>query len=102
MFSGVEVLEEDLRFGVWRGFQAAHIFPFARESEWTRRNFQGLIEDSSPGRCIGSSEIHSPQNGLLLASHVHELFDTYVVSVNVDIRFSFVIFHLCFAYDSFL
>lgn len=34
---------------------------------------------------VGVSKINSVQNGLLLSSHVHKLFDQYFVSVNPDV-----------------
>ncbi|KAK2787941.1 hypothetical protein FQN53_004382 [Emmonsiellopsis sp. PD_33] len=66
------------------GFQAAHIYPHAREAEWITRNYQSWITDTAPASQIGSSGIHSCQNGILLNASLHTLFDTYAVAVNPD------------------
>jgi len=42
----------------------------------------------------GVSKINSLQNGLLLQSNIHQLFDQYLISVNLDVSSSlrFVIY----------
>lgn len=77
VISGVPVVnaEDD----DWTGYHAAHIFPLSSDS--------CTIGDS--GHWIthipGTSKINSPQNGLLLLSHIHEKFDQYIISVNPDV-----------------
>ena len=70
---------------VWRGLEAAHIFPLAYEQHWTDNNYcrwVSIIPD------IGGP-INSVQNGLLLRSDVHQLFDFYDFSVNLDVSLSY-------------
>lgn len=39
-----------------------------------------------------SSGINSIQNGLLLCSHVHQMFDQYLISVNPDDGYKVIVF----------
>ena len=66
----------------FEGFEAAHIFPLAYEGHW---------QDHKYGRWITQvpevgGKINSVQNGLLLSNEVHQLFDTYCLSINPDVR----------------
>jgi hypothetical protein len=74
MISGVINLEVYL--DNWNGFEAAHVFPLASESLFVSEGYSSLIN------LLHSPAINSPQNGLLLASHVHRLFDQFLISVN--------------------
>ncbi|KAF8416262.1 hypothetical protein EV426DRAFT_627516 [Tirmania nivea] len=65
----------------WTGFEATHIFPSAYEGYWKEYNFGHWI---SIHPSTGGS-INSVQNGLLLDSTIHVLFDTYDVSINPDV-----------------
>jgi hypothetical protein len=65
----------------WRGFEAAHIFPLAYESHWTEHGYDRWI--TIPLENGGT--INSVQNGLLLESAVHQLFDSYDLSINPDV-----------------
>lgn len=67
-------------------FNAAHIFPYAREQAWVNEYMSRWITDKAPSEEQGENKIHSVQNGLLMRVDVHKLFDTYGVSVNVDVR----------------
>ncbi|KAI9787845.1 MAG: hypothetical protein M1816_007412 [Peltula sp. TS41687] len=66
--------------GSWHSFHAAHIFPLAYETEFIARGCSRWIND----RRDGETGINSCQNGILLSSGVHELFDSYLVSVDPD------------------
>jgi hypothetical protein len=63
---------------MWRGFQAAHIFPRALNDIFCGHGFSQLITYHR------SDPINSPQNGLLLRSDIHELWDDYSLAVNPD------------------
>jgi len=65
---------------IWVGFEAAHIFPLAHESRWEEMKLDRwiTIKPSEGG------SINSVQNGLLLESAVHQLFDGCYISVNPD------------------
>ena len=71
------------RSSTWATFHAAHIFPAYYENL--------LYEDGALRNCITlknsprESGIHSAQNGILLAEHVHSLFDLWQISVNPDV-----------------
>jgi hypothetical protein len=77
--------EENLNkeFGIWAGFQAAHIFPLGLQSQWQAQGWSQQITILPPKRSYGS--INSVQNGLLLRSDIHELFDSYHFSINPDV-----------------
>jgi hypothetical protein len=64
-----------ISIGSWVGFQAAHVFP--REYQ-----YNGITNMAS-----GSSTINSTQNGLLMRSDIHTLFDQYLFSINPDVSF---------------
>jgi hypothetical protein len=77
VITGEEYLDDDN----WRGFEAAHIFPLAYEQYWTEQNYGrwiSIIPDKG-------GTINSIQNGLLLRSDIHQLFDFYDFSINPDV-----------------
>jgi hypothetical protein len=79
VITGEEVVNAHL--DNWLGFEAAHIFPLAYERHWTDYNYGrwiSIIPDT--GGCI-----NSVQNGLLLRSDIHQLFDFYDFSINPDV-----------------
>ncbi|ELR08811.1 hypothetical protein VC83_00753 [Pseudogymnoascus destructans] len=61
--------------------EAAHIFPLAHLDMWKAQLWQRQITDD---RYVGESGINSVQNGILLRSDVHQLFDTYRLAINPD------------------
>ncbi|KAI9780784.1 MAG: hypothetical protein M1839_006572 [Geoglossum umbratile] len=69
-------------FQEYSGFQAAHIFPVAHLDLWRSGQWSQRIEDDFHD--VGESKIHSVQNGILLASHVHAYFDKYMIAINPD------------------
>ncbi|KAJ5246023.1 hypothetical protein N7468_001006 [Penicillium chermesinum] len=72
-----EVLERERDFCL-----IFHIFPLEKERIWVQNNFSQFITNTDSGNHAAS--INSVQNGLLLQSTVHGLFDTYSISVNPD------------------
>jgi predicted restriction endonuclease len=76
-------MEEPIDIGNdnWWGFDAAHIFPIAHENDWKIHNFSRWIS-LPPAR---GEPINSVQNGLLLRSDIHILFDNYAFSINPDV-----------------
>ncbi|KAF4627753.1 hypothetical protein G7Y89_g10400 [Cudoniella acicularis] len=87
IITGEEYLDDDN----WRGFEAAHIFPLAYEQYWTDHNYSRWIS-IIPDR---GGTINSIQNGLLLRSDLHQLFDFYDFSINPDDNYKIV----CFSRD---
>lgn len=79
--SGVETVD----ITDFTSFHAAHIYPVARERHWDREGYQSWISDTSDAQQIGATKIHSPQNGLLMLISVHELFDSFRISINLDV-----------------
>lgn len=76
--TGIEAKDER---GEWFGFEAAHVFPLAYEGHWQEHNFGRWIT-IPPDR---GGSINSVQNGILLRSDIHQLFDTYNLSINPDV-----------------
>jgi len=76
----------------WAGFEAAHIFPLAFEGLWNDFDYGRWIKSPSNGEIRGG-KINSVQNGLLLRSDIHQLFDTYFISINPDV--CIYTLHLC-------
>ena len=70
-------------FGLWAGFEAAHIFPLAYEHQWKTQGWSQQITILPSRRFYGT--INSVQNGLLLANDVHAIFDLYYFSINPDV-----------------
>ncbi|KAH8154384.1 uncharacterized protein LAJ45_00911 [Morchella importuna] len=90
VITGEDAVNADL--GSWRGFEAAHIFPLAYLHHWNANNLGSLISiESTDGEFI-----NSVQNGMLLRSDIHVLFDGYEVSINPDDGYKIV----CFLRDS--
>ncbi|OAP63734.1 hypothetical protein AYL99_02961 [Fonsecaea erecta] len=75
---------------LWRRFEAAHIFPIAKEDLWRDYNYDRWI--TIPPRWGGS--INSVQNGLLLKRDIHALFDAFDISINPDDNYKVVAFTL--------
>ncbi len=63
----------------WIGLEAAHIFPLAHGTYWIYNDFGRWITDDTGG------SINSVQNGILLRSDVHRLFDLFGFSINPDV-----------------
>jgi len=80
VITGEEYLNDD----IWTGFEAAHIFPLAFEGLWKDFNYGRWISTPDEGEIKGG-KINSVQNGLLLRSDIHQLFDMYEFSINPDV-----------------
>ncbi|KAK6543772.1 hypothetical protein TWF694_000504 [Orbilia ellipsospora] len=64
----------------WLPFESAHIWPLCNVTEWVRQSAGRWITDSD-----GLSEeakMNSPQNGILLCSTSHVLFDSHDLAIN--------------------
>ncbi len=72
----------------WIGFEAAHIFPLAYQSQWEAENFSRYITIDPPQ----GGKINSVQNGILLLSHLRQEWDAYRFSINPDVSFSWPTF----------
>jgi hypothetical protein len=70
------------QIGAWWGFDVAHVFPLAYEGHWNLNNYGRWI--TIPPR-EGDSIINSVQNGILLRSDLHQLFDNFAVTINPDV-----------------
>ena len=60
------------QWGIWAGFEAAHVFPLEHESIWVAKNYSRWITDMDT---VGISKINSVQNGLLIEDNLHASFD---------------------------
>ena len=72
----------------FEGFEAAHVFPLAYEGHWQDHKYAKWITQVPE---VGGT-INSVQNGLLLSNEVHQLFDTYCLSINPDVRDTYSVF----------
>jgi hypothetical protein len=63
------------------GFDAAHIFPLAHEQRWKDSGYSRWISILA----ADGGTINSVQNGMLLDSTIHVLFDGYDISINPDV-----------------
>ena len=63
----------------WTALEAAHVFPLGQAAYWTENNFGRWITDNPGG------SINSVQNGILLRSDCHRLFDVFAFSINPDV-----------------
>ncbi|KAK9235897.1 hypothetical protein V1525DRAFT_408607 [Lipomyces kononenkoae] len=75
---------------VWAGFQAAHVFPLEHESLWIQFNYGRWITNMDS--VVGSSNINSIQNGLLMSENLHTRFDQYLFSINPDDGYKIITF----------
>jgi predicted restriction endonuclease len=78
------------QFNTWSGFEAAHIFPLGYKDHWDNHNYRRWISL----RPETGGTINSVQNGLLLRSDIHQLFDCYAFSINPDVCISNLIFFM--------
>ena len=73
-------------YDIWWGFEAAHIFPLAYEGHWKDNDYRHWI--TIPAATESAGTINSVQNGMLLESAIHQLFDGYDFSINPDVCMS--------------
>lgn len=71
---------------LFEGFEAVHILPLEKGSLWVENNYGRWITNMD--NVNGVSKINSLQNGFLLHLNVHQLFDQYLISVNLDVSIS--------------
>ncbi|CUS15898.1 unnamed protein product, partial [Tuber aestivum] len=91
VISGMINSDLSIQASDWISYEAAHLFPVHGESIWIDLDFGRWItdmDDSPP-----CSKIDSAQNGPPPRSHVHQLFDQYLVSVNPDDGYKVVVFN---------
>ena len=76
--------------GNWTSFEAAHIFPLELENLWIEFNYGRWVDDGMDHNA-GISGINSCQNGFLIQSTAHGLFDQYLLSMNPDVHISTIL-----------
>ncbi|KAF3221172.1 hypothetical protein TWF191_007142 [Orbilia oligospora] len=64
--------------------EAAHIWPLGKGSEWIRQNASRWIADSDSDGLSDELKMNNPQNGILVSSTVHTLFDSYTLAINPE------------------
>lgn len=69
---------------MWNGFQAAHIWGLGQEDHFVSQNFRRWIRQE-PGSLPSQRPINSIQNGLCIRMDLYSLFDSHMISVNVDV-----------------
>ncbi|KAK2810943.1 hypothetical protein FQN50_002534 [Emmonsiellopsis sp. PD_5] len=75
---------------LWASFNAAHVFPLECENLWQELNYGRWMTNMDD--TAGLSKINSTQNGLLMSSHFHDLFDQYLFSINPDDGYKIITF----------
>ncbi|KAG0131754.1 hypothetical protein HOY82DRAFT_645801, partial [Tuber indicum] len=90
VIAGLANTDLEIQVGMCASSEAAHIFPLQYESQWIEKRYASWISDM-PG-IIGSTKIHSPQNGFLPGSGIHCQFDQYLASINSDDGYKVVAF----------
>jgi len=81
----------------WESFEAAHIFPLAYEGYWVEHDYSRwiTIQPATGGY------INSVQNGLLLESGVHQLFNSYLISINPNVGVPIFFYRAAVTYTCF-
>ncbi|KAK9349775.1 hypothetical protein V1523DRAFT_371737 [Lipomyces doorenjongii] len=74
---------------IWRGFEAAHIFPLSSEDYWVQKGHSQWITNRVSECDTG---INSSQNGLLMLSNIHQSFDGFDFSINPDDGYKIICF----------
>ncbi|KAK9312030.1 HNH endonuclease-domain-containing protein [Lipomyces starkeyi] len=75
------VINPDADIDDWPGFEAAHIFPLSKEDNFIHQGLSRWITNRTGTRDTG---INSCQNGLLMRAQIHQHFDGFRFSINVD------------------
>ncbi|KGO70434.1 hypothetical protein PITC_015400 [Penicillium italicum] len=76
----------------FQGLEATHVFPVSLISEWKQDNYEQYITDPSPSNDVGESRLYSAQNGLLLSTDIHILFDAFTIGVDPDSGYKIIVF----------
>lgn len=81
--------DEDADDSPFAAMQAVHVYPTSRISEWNQNNYRRLwMTDTRPASEIGQTGLFSPQNGLLLNTYLHDLWDSYKFGIDPDVSLS--------------
>lgn len=74
---------------MWQAFEAAHVFPLEYESLWLSMGCEQWIANINGvkgNRIIENSGINSVHDGLLTRSYLYQEFDSYLFSINPNVR----------------
>ena len=82
--------EIHIQLEIWAGFDATYIIPPEHESLWIQSDNGQWIKNMD--NVTGSLKINSAQNGFLLNSAAHEMFNQYLLAVNPDDGYKIVVF----------
>ncbi|KKZ64477.1 hypothetical protein EMCG_09548 [[Emmonsia] crescens] len=81
-----------IQLNMWPAFHATHAFPLECENIWCQFNYGRWITNMDDA--VDISKIDSTQNGLLMDSSLHNLFDQYLFSINPDDGYKIISFFL--------
>ncbi|PYH94546.1 hypothetical protein BO71DRAFT_475811 [Aspergillus ellipticus CBS 707.79] len=73
-----------MRHHRWLALNAVHIYPVARLNDWNQLGYSRWITGTTAPALIAPNGIFLPQNGLLLDSTTHAMFDAYDIAVSPD------------------
>ncbi|CUS15892.1 unnamed protein product, partial [Tuber aestivum] len=92
VISRISIPETSIRSNNWTTFEATHIFPPEHEPLWIQNNYGRWMVHKDDA--TESSKIGLPQNGFLLRSHLRQLFDAYLISINPDDGYKVIVLDL--------
>jgi len=90
VFSDLPNSDPQIQHEIWVGLDATYIVPPEHEELWIQSDNDRLITNMD--NVTGSSKINSTQNGFLLDSSAHEMFNQYLLAVNPDDGYKIVSF----------
>lgn len=88
--SGRSNSEIHIQLEMWVGYDATYIIPPEHEGLWIQSDNGQWIKNMD--NVTGSLKINSAQNGFLLNSCAHEMFNQYLIAVNPDDGYKIVVF----------
>ncbi|KAK9368502.1 HNH endonuclease-domain-containing protein [Lipomyces kononenkoae] len=88
------VVNPQAQWDLWTGFQAAHVFPLSHGTLFRQSGLSEFITNRTGEEDSGTN---SCQNGLLMQPTIHQLFDSFDISINADDNYKVV----CFRPDAF-
>ncbi|RAK95981.1 HNH endonuclease signature motif containing protein [Aspergillus ibericus CBS 121593] len=70
----------------WLGINAAHIYPVSQLDSWNWNGYSRWVIDTTDPSLIAPNRLFSPENGRLLDSSIHILFNYFKLAVSPEVR----------------
>ncbi|KAL6303962.1 hypothetical protein BKA93DRAFT_852366 [Sparassis latifolia] len=81
-----------VQHGDYAIFHASHIFPVVHKDTWDEKRFKDKIQDDASIASQGPDGINSIQNGVLLRTDIHDMFNNYDFGINPDDEYQVIDF----------